>query len=292
MKILLTGATGFIGSRLLAKLVISHDIWALCRSIPKQPYPRVTWIRHDLSQMSLPDKLPTSVDAVIHLAQSPHYREFPEQACDVFAIGANATIQLLDWARRSGARQFIFASTGGLYGWSDRPVRETDSLIDDDSSLGFYFAVKRSGEILTRCYSNYFNTVILRLFFVYGSGQRHVMLIPRLVDSVREGRPISLQGQEGIQINPVHVSDTVAAIERCLVLTGSHIINIAGPRPLFLCQIADLIGQHVGHQPMFTIDNTKQPLHLVADIGRMSSLLLPPIIDPAEGIAELCSKAS
>ena len=55
------------------------------------------------------------------------------------------------------------------------------------------------------------------------------MLMPRLAANIQTGQPVLLQGEDGICINPIHVDDAVLAIERCLTLGESRVINIAGP---------------------------------------------------------------
>jgi nucleoside-diphosphate-sugar epimerase len=233
-------------------------------------------------------QLPERIDAVIHLAQSAEYRNFPAAAADIFAVSATATTRLAEWARRAGASHFIVASTGGLYGASDEPVREAGPLVEDRGPLGFYFAAKRTSELVAAQYSSAMTTAVLRCFFIYGSRQSPQMLMPRLVESVREGRPITLQGRDGIRINPIHVDDAALAVERCLGLKKSDVLNIAGPEPVYLRRIAALIGDAVGRAPVFTVDEQGRPHHLVADIARMKAALGAPTIGMAQGIAELC----
>jgi nucleoside-diphosphate-sugar epimerase len=288
-RILITGATGFVGARLVARLQSRHAVSALVRKKPAGSSAAVDWLIQDLAAETWTVRLPERVDAVIHLAQSPQYRNFPNAANEIFAVGALATLRLAEWARHAGASQFIVASTGGLYGSSDRPVRESDTLVDDHGPLGFYFASKRSSELIISQYAGTMTTAVLRCFFIYGSGQPKQMLMPRLVDSVRGGRPVTLQGKDGIRINPIHVDDAVSAIERCLERKTGGVINIAGPEASPLRRIADLIGGAVRKPPIFSIDEAAQPRHLVADISRMQELLGPPVIKLAQGIEELCA---
>jgi nucleoside-diphosphate-sugar epimerase len=299
MRILITGATGFLGSRLVERLLPTHEIWAVTRRQPPAALrsvrlpeaPVVHWVIQDLAAEVWEAALPSGIDAVIHLAQSPLFRNFPESAAQVYAVAAGATMRLLDWGRRSGAQHFILASTGGLYGSSDRPVREGVKLPQMRSQLGFYFATKRASELLVTQYAGELHTAILRCFFVYGSGQAPQMLIPRLVGNIRACNPVYLHGEDGIRINPIHVDDAAQAIERCLALDESRIFNIAGPEVANLREIAEVIGRRIGRNPVFTVDNTVAPNHLVADIQRMSSALGTPRIGIEAGIAELCGAA-
>lgn len=290
-KILLTGGGGFIGTRVLARLAQRHELWAIVRRLPAHPMQGVNWLVQDLAADSWSVDLPARIDAVIHLAQSPHYRDFPGQARDVYAVAAGATMRLLDWAWRAGARHFILTSTGGLYGSSDTPIRESDPLPEQRSQLGFYFAAKRASELIAAQYAGELATIILRCFFVYGSGQSPKMLMPRVADSIRDGRPVQLQGEDGIKFNPIHVDDAVRAIEACLSLTEARVINVAGPEVTTFRHVAKTIGKLVGRDPIFEIDATVTPNHLIADVARMTSAIGAPRLGVEAGLAELCARS-
>ena len=164
-------------------------------------------------------------------------------------------------------------------------------MIVEAGSLALYFAAKRAAELIVGTYSGLFTTVVMRFFFVYGSGQSPQMLMPRLVDAVRAGRAVTLQGHDGIRINPVHVDDAVAALDAGLRLTQDHVLNIAGPDTLPLRRIVELIGAEIGRPPLFSVDASAVPRHLAADIGRMSAVIGAPAIGLAAGIRELCGVA-
>ena len=287
IRILITGATGFLGTRLVDRLSIDNDVWILSRK-PQPVKQRVHWLCQDLAEQQWHVELPREIDTIIHLAQSPYFRDFPENATHVFAVAAGATMRLLDWGLAAGAKRFVLASTGGLYGTGSRPFRESDPLPEIRSQLGFYFAAKRASELLVTQYATMFKTFILRFFFLYGSRQSPHMLMPRIAGNIREGRPVYLHGEDGMRLNPIHVNDATAAIERCLSLSESRVFNIAGPEVASMREIALAIGRHVKRDPVFTVDSTVAPNDLVADIQRMSSALGAPKIGIDTGMAELC----
>ena len=130
----------------------------------------VRWIDHDLAD-DLPDTLPSAVDAVVHLAQSPAYKHFPEGAPDVFAVNVASTFALLDYARRASARSFVLASTGGIYDYSPAPIDEDAAL----APSSHYFRSKYAAEVLMESYADLMATIALRFFFVYGPGQRGML---------------------------------------------------------------------------------------------------------------------
>jgi UDP-glucose 4-epimerase len=292
MRVLITGASGFVGRYVLDRLASQHEVIALTRRPPPAGPGPVRWIKHDFSSREAQPPWPSRADAIVHLAQSRGYRDFPQNAPNIYAVGVDAPMRLLDYARKAGVGKFILASTGGLYGWSDQPVRESDAVTLESGSLGFYFAVKRASELLAEQYLGLFSVTVLRFFFVYGPGQSSEKLLPRLVQAVTDGRPIQLQGSDGIRINPIHVEDAAAAVARCLEVEAKGAINIAGPEIASLRQVGSIIGQKLGVAPIFETESHKPPRHLVADITRMRELVWTPTIALQQGIATICGEAA
>jgi nucleoside-diphosphate-sugar epimerase len=283
MRIFVTGASGFIGSHLVAALADTHQVFAAARHRPAAASPGVTWIEHDFAAAAQPTGWPAAIDAVVHLAQSRHYRSFPEQARDIYSVGLDATMRLLDWARTAGARKFVLASTGGLYGAGPRPFREQDPVAIGPGPLAFYFTVKRLSEMLAEQYASFFAVTILRVFFAYGPGQAPGMLMARLIESVRSGEPVRLHGKDGIRLNPVHVADAVRVIARCLDAAVDGVVNVAGPEVVSLRETAVQIGAALDRTPRF-VNEPGAALDLVADIDRLCRELVPPVVGLREGL--------
>lgn len=282
--ILITGATGLIGSHLVPALASDYHVDRLIR--PKHAGPAIAL---DLGHEWPQDRLPERVDQVIYLAQSEHFRDFPERAEDMLQVNLISTLRLLEYARQRGCKRFIYASSGGVYGPSEAALRE-DRHLQVRDHLGFYLSTKLCTEILLENYSSLMDIVILRFFFVYGPGQRPDMLIPRLIQRVRQGEPLSLQGEHGLRLNPTYVSDAVAALRRALQLSGSHKINIGGPEVLSLREIGAAIGKELNRAPRFE-QQAGAPAHLVADISRMQEMLGAPQVSFAAGLKQLLAKA-
>lgn len=285
MKVLVTGATGFVGSRLVESLAGHHDVWAVGRGSAKGA-PGVNWVQWDLAAPPSAGALPAHLDAVLHLAQSRDYRHFPESALAIARVNVDATLELLDHARQAGAKQFVFASSGGVYGGSDVPIKEDASLRPPD----FYLSTKVASETLANTYRSMFDVVNLRLFFVYGRGQGPDRFISRLVRRVHAGESVVLYGPEGIRVNPIHVSDVVRAMAASLGLDGSHVVNVAGPDVLTLRQLTELIAEKVGRKPNFEERPQEVNRDLVADTALMKQLLVPARELFAERIGEVCEE--
>lgn len=269
MKILITGATGFVGSHLARTLQPRHEIFALARKRPTPDFPtQAHWIEQDLTQPLDYSRLPDRVEAVIHLAQSKFYRQFPDQAQDIFAVNIQSTFQLLEYARRVGVECFIFASTGGIYGYSYEKFVETDPV----NPLNFYLSSKYSAELLIANYQPFFSTVVFRFFFVYGPGQRG-MLIPNLLGKVQRNEPVVIEGNPGLRINPIYVEDAVQVFEPALELSTSALFNVAGNEVITLTDLVELMEQVSGKKASIQHTEANPGGDLIGDNGRMKEIL-------------------
>lgn len=271
-KILVTGAGGLLGSYALKNMCFDYQVHAVVRSLPRLQIDNVVYHEIDFNSRWSLKELPEHLDTIIHLAQSPHYRRFPEMAIDVFNVNVDSTARLLDYGQKAGVEKFIYASSGGIYGYSNMGFNE-DIPVTSIGDLGFYQGSKLCSEILTDCYTSLMNVIVLRFFFVYGPGQKEHMLIPRLVHSVMNGIPINLQGENGIRINPTYIDDAIDKIRKALNLEVSQKLNVCGTEILSLREIGEIIGDIVGRKAIFQTQFSEQPKNLIGDINKMIKLL-------------------
>jgi nucleoside-diphosphate-sugar epimerase len=228
----------------------------------------VRFVRGDLAGSRLPEELPDRIDGVVHLAQSMRYREFPDGAEDVFLVNVQSTFRLLDYARRAGASSFVLASTGGLYGHSREPIPETAPLLPTSP----YLRSKRMAELLLEDYAEWFSTIAVRPFFVYGPGSGQ-MLVARLARQVLDDQEIVVQGEPGLRINPIFVDDAAAAFEAALDLTGEQVINVAGREIVSVGDLARRLAEALGRNAVVRHEGTGPDGDLIADTQRMRTVL-------------------
>lgn len=283
-KILITGVRGFIGNYLARVLSERHDIFGLVRNVSNEFDLRgIDWIEQDLTKPLEYSRLPKRVDAVIHLAQSKQYKQFPDGAKDVFNINVYSTFELLEYARKVGVQRFLFASSGGIYGYSYEKFVETDPV----SPLNFYLSSKHTAELLIANYRQFFRTVVFRFFFVYGSGQKG-MLIPTLINKVMNGDTIIIEGDPGLRINPICVEDAVRVFEPALQLQNSDLFNVAGDESVTITDLVRLIEQVFGKKAF--VKHTHKDLvgDLIGDNTRMKETLkVHPKISLLEGLKKM-----
>jgi UDP-glucose 4-epimerase len=272
-NILITGASGLLGSSLVEKLSAeSHDLYCISRKnkfLSNNIHP----ISVDLSSDFDIQKLPNEVDVIYHLAQSDHFREFPNKAMDVFDVNIRSTAKLLNYARVAGVKKFIYASSGGVYGKSEDPFHE-NSPINPPGDLGYYLGSKACSEILVQSYASIFNVIVVRPFFLYGHNQKDKMLIPRLIANVINRKVVVLQGDNGIRINPIHCSDAAIALSKLLNYNTNSTFNIAGLNNFTIMEICNFIGSINSITPVFKFEESVPDL--VADISLMKKHLHVP----------------
>lgn len=284
---LVTGAAGLLGRATVNVLAdLGVEVHALVRSGEQAFRGDVVFHEVDLTRPLDAKALPGQVDSIFHLAQAREFRDFPGSALPVFAINVATTAFLLDYAGRAGTKNFVYASSGGVYRGLAGTALAEDSPLHDPAQLGYYLATKLSSEALVGSYGDQFSTVSLRYFFIYGAGQARSMLIPRLYDRVCNGEPLALQGKDGMRINPVHVSDAAAATIAAASLEGRATVNIAGPDTVSLREIGKLFGRDVAREPLFE-QAEGAPADLVASTKRMSELLLDPAFTLSQALPDI-----
>ena len=285
-NILITGANGLLGRSVSS--VLSEQgllVHGLTHQSEKSPIAGVKLSKLDLASNWSFEELPAQCDAIIHLAQSASFRDFPTGAMDVFKVNIESTARLLEYANSAGVKKFIYASSGGVYGNGSRAFNENAPIVPV-GKLGHYLGSKACGEILAQSYAAIFQVTVLRPFFIYGPNQNRSMLIPRLFDSIARGDPISLQGDCGIRINPIHVCDAAKAVAAALAHENSATFNIAGPNVLSLRNICDTMGRYLGVEPAYK-KHRGEPNDLIADISAMKKKLTIPKISLEESLTDI-----
>ncbi|MFN8278922.1 MAG: NAD(P)-dependent oxidoreductase [Saprospiraceae bacterium] len=284
-KILITGAHGLLGKEVVSELLGKAELFLVVKGDHKVfSGDLVQYVDCDLASMSSSSMLPLQIDKVLHLAQSGKFREFPESVTEIYNVNTYSTLLLLDYARKSGCKNFIYASSGAVYkdATDNTALRETDPL--NCNNANFYAASKLASELLVNSYSKFFNSAICRYFFIYGMGQKHDMLIPRLIDSVRYQREISMNGQNGFVFNPIHVHDAAKATILLSNLTGNHVINVAGPQVVNLRQVIQYIEEQLHLKAFVNSDKNLPDSCLLADITKLTDFGYTPGVNFNEGI--------
>jgi nucleoside-diphosphate-sugar epimerase len=247
MTLLLTGASGLVGSRLLPRLVAKgYDCRALVRRDLTLPT-GATAVLGDLDDTSSLSNAVDGVDAVVHLAAL--FRTGDDEA--IWRANLDGTRHLISAVNGSAPQaRFVMASTGNVYDQdTSRPSREDDLCTPTDA----YPASKLAAEELVR--RSGLTWSVLRLPFVYGDGDGHLASIPVLAER------FGLHPAHSYSV--AHHQDLAVAVG--LALTGAtdgRIVNVTDDAPVTVLEMAQLAGQ--------PIEGSSEPL-LNPWAGRMDS---------------------
>lgn len=233
MKVLITGASGFLGKALVNRLGEEHEVIAASRSGILVPGASSA-LHIDLRSADGISALPSKVDAVVHLAavidESPGNK--------YMTTNVTGTSTMLRYAERADVGIFVHGSTGGIYGPGSLPFVETDPMrpVDD------YAISKAQAEIAVEAAR--LPTVRLRYAFPYGCGTPNPL--SKLVRSIIEGRPVDVISGMRPRFNPIHVDDAIELTARCLTMKVGHCLNIAGTELATFADFALIAGEASG----------------------------------------------
>jgi nucleoside-diphosphate-sugar epimerase len=284
MKILITGSSGFIGQNLLKTLTKKNtdEIYGLDFCPIEYLKDKYIHITADIGSDDWIKQLPTDIETVIHLAQSKLYRSFPEGAADMVRVNIGVTFKLLEWSRKNCVKKFLFASTGNVYKPRKKILKETDSCQPNS----MYAATKLSGENLVSQYGTFFQTIILRIFSVYGPGQTD-MIIPSIIKYIKIGKEILLAQGVGLCFTPIHVSDCVEIIKRLInstKLKHCEHFNLAGNEIISLSDIIQKVSTVLKKVPNIRYTNDKPKYLQGSNANICKALKYQPVISFDEGI--------
>ncbi|MBN1372924.1 MAG: SDR family oxidoreductase [Anaerolineaceae bacterium] len=306
MRVLITGAAGFLGSHLCEKLINEgHFVIGMDNFITGSPdnlehlagNPNFTFIRHDVSNFIF---VPGKVQAVMHFASpaspnpaSPYgYTNLPIQTMKAGALGTHNTLGV---ARAHNAR-YLLASTSEIYGDPlEHPQKETYwGHVDPIGVRSVYDEAKRFAEALTMAYHGYhgLNTSIVRIFNTYGPRMRldDGRVVPNFIQQAIRGEPLTVYGDGQQTRSFCFVSDLVDGIYRLLMSDEHNPVNIGNPNEMNMIEFAQTINRIVGNssgitsQPALRLGD--DPQRRRPDITRAKELLQwEPKVSLEQGIA-------
>ena len=282
MNYLVTGCTGFIGSRLISQLLKGgHHIFCISNADGCPNRGRVIHLQHDISRKLDYDRLPSPLNGIIHVAG---VMGKSVENVEMFKINTLGTLHMLEFGKKARAGRFVFISSGAVYGYSNTPFSEESPL----NPVDFYGQSKYQSELLVSQYGKEFiSTVILRLFFPYGPGQTKG-IVPEIVNRIRNHKRITIYNDANPRINPVYITDVVQAIEKTLSLEGRQTLNLCGNEITNIRDLSLLIGSHLGSEPLFSFMRDENIADRVGEnvLSRMT-LGIAPLISLKEGIANI-----
>jgi UDP-glucuronate 4-epimerase len=279
MRVLLTGAAGFIGFHLAHRLLSDgHEVAGIDGITP---YYQPTLKRRRLEilaalpgfvfhEIMLEDARALAdcvcdapAEIVVHLAAQPGVRYSAENPRAYIESNIMGTFNLMEALKAQGCSHLLVASTSSVYGAIAKPSFAEDDRADRPLSL--YAATKEATEALSHSYSHLTKipTTVLRLFTVYGPWGRPDMAIFKFTKNIIEGLPIDVYGHGDMARDFTYVDDVVEAVCRLIPhrpgqasadgqgsespVAPLRIVNVGGGRPVqledFIAAIENAVGR-------------------------------------------------
>ncbi len=291
MKILVTGAAGFIGSR-LSKALLSrgdevvgldnfdpyYDLNLKNRHLLDLEHPKFRLVRGDLRDEILVRQLFESENfhAVAHIGAMAAVRFSVQFPLLYSGVNVQGTVNLLDAARRTSNPRCVLASTGSVYG-RDTPVpfSEAASAV---SPLAPYPASKRSMELFAHSFAHLYRlrTTILRFFNVYGPHGRPDMMPWQWTQKISRNEEITLFNGGHLQRDWTYIDDIVSGFIAALDADLSwEIFNLGCGVPVENLEFVRILERFVG-QSARVLDApcpASEPLETFADISKARRVL-------------------
>lgn len=285
-----TGAAGFIGSRLALRLAREgHTVHACdwadargCTPMDADPQsvlarlragrlqalaaaPNIHFQQLDLSVTgAFADWIaPLQQPTVIHLAAQAGVRHSMQAPMDFVAPNLIGFANVLHACHTQGVQRLLYASSSSVYGMRDNaPFREDDRT---DAPQSFYAATKQANEAMAYSYQSQYGleSLGLRFFTVYGPWGRPDMAPFMFTQSIRKQQPITLFAEGLLRRDFTFVDDTVAAVvqlSQSQAWQGATVVNVGHHRPVqvieFVNTLADVLGQppQIQYAPMQKAD--------------------------------------
>ena len=262
MRIVVSGAAGFIGSHFCDRLLADgHTVVGLdnfltgaARNLAHlADEPRFSLIRQDITE---PFSIEGAVDAVVNMASPASPKDYHEHPIETLMVGSAGTRRMLDLALEKRAR-FLLTSTSESYG--DPEVHpQVESYWGHVNPVGprsCYDESKRFAEALTMAYHRKHGvaTNIARIFNTYGPRMKlnDGRVVPAFLSEALAGTPITVFGRGSQTRSFCYVSDLVDGLCRLMLSGERYPVNLGNPREMTILEFAEQIRRLTGsHSPI------------------------------------------
>lgn len=272
MKILVTGAAGFIGFHSVQRLAASgHEIIGIdnlndyydvrlkyARLALIERHPNFRFIKLNLADREGMAKLfrEEPFDVVLHLGAQAGVRYSIENPFAYIDSNITGTLTVLEGCRKSGVKHLIYASSSSVYGANTKQPFSVEDRVDSPVSL--YAATKKSNELMCQTYAHLYRLRCtgLRFFTVYGPWGRPDMAYFKFAEAILEGRPIDIYNSGEMSRDFTYVDDVVNAIESIVRSEPTNpegsvphrVYNLGNNKPEGLSRLVDLLELRLGIQ--------------------------------------------
>lgn len=304
MRVLITGAAGFVGSHLSDRfLAEGYQVLGMDNFITGSPdniahladNPNFTFVEQDVSE---PFEVEGDLDAILHFASPASPDGYLANPIATMKVGSYATFNTLDIARAKGAR-YLFASTSEVYGDPEiNPQVETYwGNVNPNGPRSIYDEAKRFSEAAVMAYNRYYNveTRIVRIFNTYGPrmAMNDGRVVPNFIHQAIMGEPLTVYLEGKTTRAFQYVTDLVDGVYRLLQSDETTPVNIGNPNEMTILDFAEAVIEITGSKSEIHFVNPEHdriaddPKVRRPDIAKAKRVLdWEPQVSLADGIME------
>jgi len=268
MKVLVTGAAGFIASHLTERLlaggraVVGLDNFDdFYDPAIKEGNLRVardhsdfTLVRGDIRDPGTLAGLPDGIDTVVHIAARAGVRPSIARPALYYDVNVGGTLRLLEFARERGISRFVSASSSSVYGNNAKvPFSEEDRV---DNPISPYAATKKATELLCHTYTHLYGMTCLnlRFFTVYGPRQRPDLAIHKFARLLAAGEEIPMFGDGTSERDYTYIEDILQGLDGAIRWVAENggafeVVNLGESRTIGLTEMIRVVGEEMGIEP-------------------------------------------
>ena len=213
MNILITGGNGFIGTRLVNVLSKKgHKITLIDPIVKENIGPNINQINCDFREVNKFINALKDTELVIHLAALLGVDNCEKSASSTLKANGSRACKFFDLCKECGVRKIIYTSSSEVYGDIEE-AKETSQVAPKSN---YALAKLYSERYLETITSNTFSSIVLRLFSIYGKGQRDDFVISKFMSMAKSKIPLTIY-EPGTQLRAFcHINDLVSAVENCI----------------------------------------------------------------------------
>lgn len=276
MRVLLTGATGFVGNAFLQSISDEDEVVYLGRAKSSLGTSKqITYLKVDLTSLEMVNEAARSIegefDVLVHLAAYVPRDGLSDSLHDGYTVNVHGTINLLE-AFRGRFKRLVIGSTAEVYDQS-----KIRGKIKEDAPLGagsYYGSTKLSSELIAQTFGkkNNIPTIVLRFSVMYGSNDPISRALPNFIKSALRNKSIEIKGGQALR-DYVYIDDVVKSLHHAMSSNASGVVNIGTGIGVSIENAAKYIIQAAGSHSGLIVNPGDSGVDIVMDTTEAERLI-------------------